>query len=233
MFKHVEGNIFNSNKQVIVNTVNCVGVMGKGIALECKLRYPEMFKAYKKYCDQKKLLPGTLQLWKSSDPWILNFPTKIHWKDPSKFEYLEKGLDKFINTYNQKGIKSISFPLLGASLGGLPEDKVFQLMKNRLENIIDLDVEVYKFDPNVEDDLFVRLKQKVKKFSIEEYKINLKIKNDAAKYLKNAIDNNQISSMLSIQDVPKIGVKSLENIHKFLNLNTKSSIQKQHKLDLV
>ena len=154
-------------------------------------------------------------------------------KDPSKFEYLEKGLDKFINTYNQKGIKSISFPLLGASLGGLPEDKVFQLMKNRLENIIDLDVEVYKFDPNVEDDLFVRLKQKVKKFSIEEYKINLKIKNDAAKYLKNAIDNNQISSMLSIQDVPKIGVKSLENIHKFLNLNTKSSIQKQHKLDLV
>ena len=233
MFKHVEGNIFNSNKQVIVNTVNCVGVMGKGIALECKLRYPEMFKAYKKYCDQKKLLPGTLQLWKSSDPWILNFPTKIHWKDPSKFEYLEKGLDKFINTYNQKGIRSISFPLLGASLGGLPEDKVFQLMKNRLENIIDLDVEVYKFDPNVEDDLFVRLKQKVKKFSIEEYKINLKIKNDAAKYLKNAIDNNQISSMLSIQDVPKIGVKSLENIHKFLNLNTKSSIQKQHKLDLV
>ena len=233
MFKHVEGNIFNSNKQVIVNTVNCVGVMGKGIALECKLRYPEMFNAYKKYCDQKKLLPGTLQLWKSSDPWILNFPTKIHWKDPSKFEYLEKGLDKFINTYNQKGIKSISFPLLGASLGGLPEDKVFQLIKNRLENIIDLDVEVYKFDPNVEDDLFVRLKQKVKKFSIEEYKINLKIKNDAAKYLKNAIDNNQISSMLSIQDVPKIGVKSLENIHKFLNLNTKSSIQKQHKLDLV
>ena len=233
MFKEVEGNIFNSNKQVIVNTVNCVGVMGKGIALECKLRYPEMFKAYKKYCDQKKLLPGTLQLWKNSDPWILNFPTKIHWKDPSKFEYLEKGLDKFINTYNQKGIKSISFPLLGASLGGLPEDKVFQLMKNRLENILDLDVEVYKFDPNVEDDLFVRLKQKVEKFSIEEYKINLKIKNDAAKYLKNAIDNNQISSMLSIQDVPKIGVKSLENIHKFLNLNTKSSIQKQHKLDLV
>ena len=53
MFKEVEGNIFNSNKQVIVNTVNCVGVMGKGIALECKLRYPEMFKAYKKYCDQK------------------------------------------------------------------------------------------------------------------------------------------------------------------------------------
>lgn len=233
MFKEVEGNIFNSNKQVIVNTVNCVGVMGKGIALECKLRYPEMFKAYKKYCDQKKLLPGTLQLWKNSDPWILNFPTKIHWKDPSKFEYLEKGLDKFINTYNQKGIKSISFPLLGASLGGLPEDKVFQLMKNRLENILDLDVEVYKFDPNVEDDLFVRLKQKVEKFSIEEYKINLKIKNDAAKYLKNAIDNNQITSMLSLQDVPKIGVKSLETIHKFLNLNNKSSIQKQHELDLV
>ena len=64
MLKHVEGNIFKSYKQVIVNTVNCVGVMGKGIALECKLRYPEMFKAYKKYCDQKKLLPGTLSCGK-------------------------------------------------------------------------------------------------------------------------------------------------------------------------
>ena len=110
MFKKVKGNIFNSKTQVLVNTVNCVGVMGKGIALECKLRYPKMYETYKKFCDQNKLSPGILQLWKDSNPWILNFPTKLDWRDLSKFEYLEKGLDKFVNTYEEKGIKSISFP---------------------------------------------------------------------------------------------------------------------------
>ena len=75
MIKKIKGNIFNTSAQVIVNTVNCVGVMGRGIALECKLRYPEMFKKYKNFCDLKKIEPGVLQIWKESHPWILKFPT--------------------------------------------------------------------------------------------------------------------------------------------------------------
>ena len=144
MFKKIKGNIFNSSAQVLVNTVNCVGVMGRGIALECKLRFPEMYKNYKKFCDQKKIQPGILQIWKDSSPWILNFPTKSDWRDPSKFEYLEKGLDKFVKTYSEKGITSIAFPLLGASLGGLPEEKVFELMKNKLSDLKNIDIEVIK-----------------------------------------------------------------------------------------
>ena len=86
MIKEIKGNIFNSKCQALVNTVNCVGVMGKGIALECKLRFPGMFEKYKEFCDTKKIRPGILQLWKNSKPWVLNFPTKMHWKDPSKIE---------------------------------------------------------------------------------------------------------------------------------------------------
>lgn len=89
-----KGNIFNSQTQTIVNTVNCVGVMGKGIALVFKLRYPEMFDKYKVFCQSKMIGIGKLWLYKSeeSTQWVLNFPTKFHWKYPSKIEYLEAGL---------------------------------------------------------------------------------------------------------------------------------------------
>lgn len=231
MFKKIKGNIFNTSAQVIVNTVNCVGVMGRGIALECKLRYPEMFKSYQNFCNLKKIQPGILQIWKESHPWILNFPTKLHWKDPSKFEYLEKGLEKFVNSYSEKGITSIAFPLLGSSLGGLPEDKVFNLMREKLEPLKNIDIEVYEYDPNAKDNLFTKFYQKVYRFSLDDYKKNLHLNTIPAANLKNAVDNNLINSMLGIQDVPKIGLKSLENIHNFLNEDKKILIQSE--LDLI
>ena len=231
MIKKIKGNIFNTSAQVIVNTVNCVGVMGRGIALECKLRYPEMFKKYKNFCDLKKIEPGVLQIWKESHPWILNFPTKVHWKDPSKFEYLEKGLDKFINTYSEKEITSIAFPLLGSSLGGLPEQQVFDLMKSKLENLRNIDIEIYEYDPNSNDNLYKKFYQKVYRFSLDDYKKNLNLNSTAASNLKNAIDNDLANSMLGIQDIPKIGLKSLENIHNFLNEDKKILIQSE--LDLI
>ena len=231
MFKKIKGNIFNTSAQVIVNTVNCVGVMGRGIALECKLRYPEMFKSYQNFCNLKKIQPGILQIWKESHPWILNFPTKLHWKDPSKFEYLEKGLEKFVNSYSEKGITSIAFPLLGSSLGGLPEDKVFNLMREKLEPLKNIDIEVYEYDPNAKDNLFTKFYQKVYRFSLDDYKKNLHLNTIPAANLKNAVDNNLINSMLGIQDIPKIGLKSLENIHNFLNEDKKILIQSE--LDLI
>ena len=95
------GNIFNTNNQTIVNTINCVGVMGAGIALECRLRYPSMYEKYINLCDQKKFDIGLLWVFRTNDPdrWILNFPTKKHWRHPSKKEYLYSGLRKFIETY--------------------------------------------------------------------------------------------------------------------------------------
>ena len=126
----INGNIFNTKAQTIVNTVNCVGVMGKGIALVFKLRYPSMFDIYQDFCKQGLIGIGKLWIYKGDarDPWVLNFPTKTHWKLPSKYEYIEKGLQKFVETYKEKGITSIAFPLLGANNGGLDGKKVEELM---------------------------------------------------------------------------------------------------------
>lgn len=102
------GTIFESQAQVIVNTVNCDGYMGKGLALAFKQRYPDMFAVYQQECKTGKLRIGRPTLYQKSTPWILNFPTKDHWRLPSKLEYLEKGLQFFVANYKKAGIKSIA-----------------------------------------------------------------------------------------------------------------------------
>ncbi len=135
--------IFESTAQTLVNTVNCVGVMGKGIAKEFKDRHPQMFEVYKRICDQGLLEPGKLWLWKSEDHWVLNFPTKKHWRHPAKFEWIEWGLQKFVSAYEQQGIREISFPRLGCGNGGLDWEDVRPLMERYLA---DLPINVYIHD---------------------------------------------------------------------------------------
>lgn len=137
-------NIFDSQCQTIVNTVNCVGVMGKGLALEMKKRYPNMFDKYKDYCDKGLIDIGKLWLYKhSDDKWILNFPTKKHWKNGSEYEYIEEGMKKFVETYQEKGITTIAFPMLGCNNGGLEKDVVIQIMTKYLIKCDNLIVEIY------------------------------------------------------------------------------------------
>lgn len=143
MITYVKMNIFESPAQVIVNTVNTVGVMGKGIAKQYKTFYPEMFKEYQKFCEAKLLEVGKLWIYKTENKWILNFPTKKHWRNPSKIEYIEEGLQKFVDTYKEKGIRSISFPPLGCGNGGLNwENEVKPLMEKYLKDI-DIDVFIH------------------------------------------------------------------------------------------
>ena len=142
MIKYVEGNIFHTPAQVIVNTVNTMGVMGKGIALEFKCRYPEMFELYKHACEKKQLYPGKLMFWQAMDYGVLLFPTKENWRNPSKLEYIEKGLQKFVNTYGEKQIKSIAFPKLGCGNGGLAWEDVKPLMEKYLSKL-PIDIYVY------------------------------------------------------------------------------------------
>ena len=228
MIKKIKGNIFNTNCQTLVNTVNCIGVMGKGMALECKLRFPEMFIKYKDSCDKKLFKPGYLQIYKNSKPWILNFPTKIHWKDPSKIEYLEEGLKKFQDEYLNKNISSIAFPLLGASLGGLSEELVYETMTKYLEPLNNIDIEIYEYDYMASDNLFDIFYNKVSEFTVDDYKLVLKLNKTAAENLKNAIDGKSVKSMLGIQDVPQIGTKAIESIHNFIrskkNINTQKTL---------
>jgi O-acetyl-ADP-ribose deacetylase (regulator of RNase III) len=141
MITYVEGDLFQSPAKVLVNTVNTVGVMGKGIALQFKQIYPEMFKKYQSLCEKKQLNIGDLWLYKTPHKWILNFPTKKHWRSKSKVEYIDAGLRKFVETYQEKDIRSISFPMLGCGNGELNwESQVRPLMEKHLS---DLPIEVF------------------------------------------------------------------------------------------
>lgn len=140
-------NLLDSNAQTLVNTVNCVGVMGKGLAAEFKQRYPDMFVAYKRICDAKMLEPGKLWLWQGADRWVLNFPTKKHWRHPSRIEWIEAGLEKFVAEYSRRGITDISFPRLGCGNGGLKWDDVRPVMERYLAP---LPINVYIHDYSVD-----------------------------------------------------------------------------------
>ncbi len=119
MITYIDGDLFRSPAQVLVNTVNVVGVMGKGVAKEFKRLYPEMFRQYRQLCDQHKFTIGQLFLYKTPHKWVLNFPTKKDWRNPSRPEYIEEGLKKLVSIYADVGIHSIAMPLLGCGNGEL------------------------------------------------------------------------------------------------------------------
>ncbi len=146
MITYVVGDLFTSPAKVLVNTVNTVGVMGKGIAYDFKRIYPEMFEQYQYYCKNGIFDIGVLWLYKTSHKWILNFPTKKHWRIKSQVDYLEAGLEKFASTYDSKGIVSISFPMLGCGNGELDwESQVQPLMEEYLRPLpIEIYIHLYK-----------------------------------------------------------------------------------------
>ena len=137
------GNIFESKAQTLVNTVNCVGIMGKGIAQEFKKRYPEMFKNYKSLCDRGAVQLGQPYIFKTLyDKVIINFPTKKHWRSVSRVEDIINGLEYFIEKYKDWGVTSVAFPPLGCGNGGLEWDIVGPLMYQKLSSL-DIHVELY------------------------------------------------------------------------------------------
>ena len=204
-----KGNIFQSDKQTIVNTINCVGVMGKGIALGFRLRYPEMYEKYKEFCSNKQIAIGKLWLYKpdNSGQCILNFPTKIHWKYPSKIEYIEAGLQKFVDSYDEKGIASIAFPLLGTYNGGLDKIEVLNLMHSYLEKC-NIPIDIYEYAPDAPDELFETFKNKWNLISSSEKK-QMGIRANQIEVLDKAINETSICSMNSLSEYNGIGLLTL------------------------
>lgn len=212
--KIIKGNIFTTDCQVVVNTVNCVGVMGAGIALECRLRYPEMYEKYIQFCDNKKINIGNLWIYKSTDKWILNFPTKKHWKYPSKKEYLRAGLEKFIDTYKSRGIDSIAFPLLGADKGGIPQEESLELMTSYLDQA-NLEIEIYRYDPKAKDDLYESTKKMLLSQDIDYISQSTKLRKD---YIIKVIDAIQLDGIVQLNQLARvkgIGIKTLEKVFQF------------------
>lgn len=149
MIHTVQGDIFNAKTEAIVNPVNCVGVMGKGLALAFKQRYPDNYAAYRKACQTHELQIGRIFTYRLKGDgegklhYIINFPTKDHWRDASKVSYIEQGLDALARTIEEIPIHSIAIPPLGCGLGGLSWDIVRPLVIKRLES---LDCAIYLYD---------------------------------------------------------------------------------------
>ena len=134
----VHGNLFDGRFDALVNPVNCVGVMGAGLALQFKWRFPENFDAYRLACQDRRLQPGRVFLFRtgSSNPcFIVNFPTKLHFRNPSKLRYVENGLKDLRGRIPEAGIKSIAVPPLGCGLGGLRWDDVRPLLEKWLSDV--------------------------------------------------------------------------------------------------
>ena len=209
--KILKGNIFTSKYQTLVNTVNCVGVMGAGIALEYRLRYPEMHDKYVQLCVENKIDIGVLWVYKSPDRWILNFPTKKHWKYPSKKEYLRAGLDKFLNTYKEKKINSIAFPLLGADKGGIPQDESLRIMTAFLEKA-DVEIEIYKYDVTAKDDLYDKVKDWLLSQDIERISKSTKLRKDYVVKVVDAMQSPSVVQLSQLAQIKGIGIRTLEKI---------------------
>lgn len=148
MIEFTKGNLLNADVDAIVNTVNTVGVMGKGIALMFKERFPENFKAYAAACKANEVEVGELFITASAElsgpRWIVNFPTKKHWRNPTKREWVEDGLDALRNFIEEKNIRSIAIPPLGCGNGGLQWSDVRPLIETRLDNLPKTQVIVYE-----------------------------------------------------------------------------------------
>jgi O-acetyl-ADP-ribose deacetylase (regulator of RNase III)/uncharacterized protein YwgA len=144
VIKVAVGDILKSKAQTLVNTVNCVGIMGKGIAVEFKKLYPAMFEDYVKRCERHEVKPGVPYLFKVSlfPPQIINFPTKSHWRAASRIEDIEKGLKIFVSKYKEWGVESIAMPPLGCGNGQLLWETAGPLIFKYLSKL-DIPVELY------------------------------------------------------------------------------------------
>jgi O-acetyl-ADP-ribose deacetylase (regulator of RNase III) len=143
MLKTLSGDLFASHAQTLVNAVNCVGVMGKGIALEFKKHYPAMFEDYVARCKRNEVRLGEPYLFRDSNgAMILNFPTKDHWGSPSRLEDIEEGLEYFARHAADWGVISVAFPPLGCGNGGLAWSDVEPLTHRKLGSL-SIEIEIY------------------------------------------------------------------------------------------
>lgn len=148
MIEFTTGDILQSDAEALVNTVNCVGIMGRGIALQFKNRFPENFRAYAAACAIESVQPGRMFVYETrsltNPKFIINFPTKRHWKGKSRIEDVESGLVALVNEVRKLDIRSIAIPPLGAGLGGLNWDDVRSRIVAAMESLDDVRVIVFE-----------------------------------------------------------------------------------------
>lgn len=150
MISYTSGDILKADAEALVNTVNCVGVMGRGIALQFKNAFPENFGVYARACQKKEVLPGKMFVYRTgtlTTPYfIINFPTKRHWRGKSRLEDIDSGLQDLVDVIRHYGIRSIAIPPLGSGLGGLDWSVVRSRIEAALAPLADVSIIIY--EPN-------------------------------------------------------------------------------------
>lgn len=149
VIKYTQGDIFDSKCQAIINTVNCEGKMGKGLAYQFKKKFPEMEQDYVKVCEHGELYPGKLHIYQENKFLIINFPTKNKWREKSKIEYIINGLKKLKEEIVKRDIKSVAIPPLGAGNGGLNWNEVKSEINRELLDMENVIFEVYEPSTNI------------------------------------------------------------------------------------
>ena len=151
MIEYQTGDILEADAQALVNSVNCMGVMGKGIALQFKQKFPQNFRRYEKVCKNDALKPGRVFVYDrgalfTSDQaqrYIVNFPTKTHWRLPSEIEYIEEGMRSLVDEIQQRDITSVAIPPLGCGNGGLEWPHVEAIIQQQMQAVPDTRVVLY------------------------------------------------------------------------------------------
>ena len=149
MIEYKVGDMFTEDVEALVNSVNCVGVMGRGIALQFKNVFPENFKAYAEACSREEVQPGRMFVFETGQmigapSYIINFPTKRHWRGKSRMEDIETGLQALAHEVTERNIRSIAIPPLGSGLGGLDWSMVRSRIETALSDLDDLRVVVFE-----------------------------------------------------------------------------------------
>lgn len=189
MMKIVPNNIFDSHCDYLVNTINTVGAMGAGLALEFRLRVPRMYIEYMKKCEMKEIEIGKYWIYNDMEriyKKILNFPTKKYFIHPSKPEYIKQGLIYFRNNYNRNNITSIAFPILGTRQGKLAPKDVLSIMRNFLS---DFPIEIEICENKNSDKFTIAVKNLFESMTINDISEEFKISEKTAKKLKLGILN--------------------------------------------
>lgn len=221
MINYYEGTVFNTDANAIVNTINCDGFMGAGLALEFALRYPNMLKDYENKCKNKQIKIGLIDYFKDQNITIVNFPTKNSFKYPSNIAWIKQGLQNFRDTYKSNNITSVAFPKLGCSNGGLDWD----IVKNEMEKYLsDLDIDIYICTDTLKEAQGKELEmlQEINTISIEDLSQKVKINQKQKMAL---INNRPYKRFWMIAKTPDIGKTSYKNLFTYFYNNNSTQIK--------
>jgi O-acetyl-ADP-ribose deacetylase (regulator of RNase III) len=224
MLTYSNSTVFNVEAQTIVNTINCEGVMGAGIALEFKMRYPKMFEDYASRCERREVRIGEPYLFQEHGyPWILNFPTKKHWKYPSKMEWIQQGLEHFTAHYQGSGVTSIAFPMLGTNNGHLEWAEVKKIMNDHLGDLninVQICLDAEREASGVEGSIVSRLNDPNDRSWIDE----LRLRQASADKIVAALP---VSRFRELAKIKGIGEQTYSNVfrHFYNQVSTATKLQ--------